>query len=138
MTKDLRLALVVNPELPLGLLANTTAAISIGMGTRMPDLGDRRLSDAKGTEFDSSSNLPVPVLQASDEQLRQILTKASGQIDKGSVVAFPAFARKLHAYEDYLTALPEKDLSAEAIDGIGLAGPAKWVRSLTGSLKLLR
>lgn len=26
----------------------------------------------------------------------------------------------------------------DPIDGLGLAGPAKWVRSLTGTLKLLR
>ena len=51
---------------------------------------------------------------------------------------FPAFARSLHLYADYEAAFPDRDLSEETIDGLGLAGPAKWVRSLTGSLKLLR
>jgi hypothetical protein len=54
------------------------------------------------------------------------------------VVPFPAFARSLHAYAEYEAAFPGRDLGEEAIDGLGLAGPAKWVKSLTGSLKLLR
>ncbi len=32
MTQDLRLAIVVNPDLPLGLIANTAGAIAIGLG----------------------------------------------------------------------------------------------------------
>src|SRR5688572_3086288 len=34
MTQDLRLAIVVNPDLPLGLIANTAGAIAIGLGAR--------------------------------------------------------------------------------------------------------
>jgi hypothetical protein len=30
------------------------------------------------------------------------------------------------------------DIATETIEGLGLAGPEKWVKSLTGSLKLLR
>ncbi len=55
-----------------------------------------------------------------------------------AVVPFPAFARALHRYADYEAGLPGRDLAEEAIDGLGLAGPAKWIRSLSGSLKLLR
>ena len=31
-----------------------------------------------------------------------------------------------------------RDIATETIEGLGLAGPEKWVKSLTGSLKLLR
>jgi hypothetical protein len=54
------------------------------------------------------------------------------------IVAFPQFARAIHRFADYRALFPSRDLGAEVIDGIGLAGPEKWVRSLTGSLKLLR
>jgi hypothetical protein len=39
---------------------------------------------------------------------------------------------------DYAALVPTLDLPAERIDGIGLAGPGRWVRSLTGALKLFR
>ena len=140
MTQDLRLAIVVNPDLPLGLIANTAGAIAIGLGARLPALAARQLTDRHDRTIDISSNQPVPVLQADAEAIRALLLKALARPDEGerAVVPFPAFARSLHAYAEYEAAFPGRDLGEEAIDGLGLAGPAKWVKSLTGSLKLLR
>jgi len=85
-----------------------------------------------------SSNRPVPILQADAATLGQLLQRAlEGERDR-VVVPFPAFARALHDFADYEAAFPGRDLSQEVIDGIGLGGPSKWVRSLTGALKLLR
>lgn len=142
MTQDLRLAIVVNPDLPLGLIANTAGAIAIGLGARLPALAARQLTDRHDRTIDISSNQPVPVLQADAAAIRALLLKALSQPGEGAgeraVVPFPAFARSLHAYAEYEAAFPGRDLGEEPIDGLGLAGPAKWVKSLTGSLKLLR
>ncbi|GLU28380.1 MULTISPECIES: DUF2000 domain-containing protein [Brucella/Ochrobactrum group] len=138
MHEDLRLAIVVNPELPLGLLANTVGAISIGLGAKLPLVAARQLIDKNGVAIDISSDRPVPILQADAETLRSIALKAVGFEERQAVVVFPAFARSLHVYAEYEAAFPEKELASEAIDGLGIAGPSKWVRSLTGSLKLLR
>jgi hypothetical protein len=98
------------------------------------------LTDRHDRTIDISSNQPVPVLQADAAAIRALLLKALARPDEGerAVVPFPAFARSLHAYAEYEAAFPGRDLGEEAIDGLGLAGPAKWVKSLTGSLKLLR
>lgn len=138
MPEDLCLAIIVNPELPLGLIANTTGAIAIGMGARLPSLAARGLTDRGSRTIDISSNRPVPILQADAGTIRALMLKALPRQGERAVVPFPAFARALHDYAEYETAFPERDLSEETIDGLGLAGPSKWVRSLTGSLKLLR
>jgi hypothetical protein len=135
---DLRLAIVVNPALPLGLIANTAGAIAVGLGAKLPDLAARQLTDRGRRTVDISSSQPVPILQADGEAIRALTLKALAQPGERAVVPFPAFARSLHLYADYEAAFPDRDLSEETIDGLGLAGPAKWVRSLTGSLKLLR
>lgn len=139
MTEDLRLAIVVNPQLPQGLLANTVGAVAIGIGAKLPVLAARQLEDGRGRRIDVSSTLPVPILQADDETLRRLMLKAlDGAGPVSAVVPFPAFARALHVYADYESSMPERDLGEEKIDGLGIAGPAKWVKSLTGALKLLR
>lgn len=138
MMDDIRLAIIVNPALPLGLLANTVGAISIGLGASMPQLAARRLTDRENRTIDISSNQPVPILQADNETIRPLLLRALAQPEGRAIVPFPAFARALHDYRDYEATFPGRDLAEEAIDGLGLAGPSKWVRSLTGSLKLLR
>jgi len=138
MHEDLRLAIIVNPELPLGLLTNTVGAISIGLGAKLPFIAARQLVDKTGLAIDISSDRPVPILQADAETIRAIALKAAGFEERQAVVAFPAFARSLHVYAEYEAAFPEKELATEVIDGLGIAGPSKWVRSLTGNLKLLR
>jgi len=138
MQPDHRVAIIVNPELPLGLLANTVGAIGIGLGARMPWLGNRPLTDAEGRVIDDSSILPVPILQASGEAIHALMLKAMPRGEDGALVVFPAFSRSLHDYQEYEAQLPGKRLADEVIDGVGLCGPAKWVKSLTGSLRLLR
>jgi hypothetical protein len=138
MSEDIRLAIVVNPALPIGLVANTVSAISVGLGARLPQLAGQTLADREGRAIDTSSRQPVPILAADAEMIGALLLRALGRSDDRAIVPFPAFARSLHDYREYETAFPNCDLSQEAIDGLGLAGPAKWVRSLTGSLKLLR
>ena len=138
MDQDLRIAIIVNPELPLGLIANTASAIAIGLGARLPALGNPPLTDSDRKVLDTSSNRPVPVLQAPPDVIAVAMRRALPIPDNAAVVPFPAFARALHDFNEYLEVFPEKTLDSEVIDGLGLAGPSQWVRSLTGSLKLLR
>jgi hypothetical protein len=136
--EELRVAVIVNPHLPIGLMANTIGAVSIGLGAKLQGLGGHRLTDLRGRTIDVSSNRPVPILQATAEEIARLLLKAISQADDRTVVPFPSFARSLHDYADYEAVFPGHDLAEEIIDGLGIAGPAKWVKSLTGSLKLLR
>jgi hypothetical protein len=138
MTVTERVAIVVDPELPAGLLANTVALIAIGLGAAQPRLGGTVLSDRNGCSISNSSSLPVPVLYALPDLLKDILLKALHTTEAGVVVAFPRFARRIHCFEEYRSVFPEHDLAAEVIEGLGVHGPAQWVRSLTGSLGLLR
>ena len=135
---EIRLAIVVDPALPLGVLANTVAALGIGIGAAGEQLGRTLLKDAQGRTVTTSSNRPVPILQADVAALGALLLRALAAPDAGIVVPFPRFARSLHDFAAYTAEFPRHDLETTAIEGLGLAGPQKWVRSLTGSLKLLR
>jgi hypothetical protein len=133
-----RIAIVVDPSLPLGLIANTVATIGIGIGAVERDFGDVSLTDVAERTVKTSATRPVPILQASASEIASLLLKALPAPEGAIVVPFPRFARSLHAFSDYQAQFPERDLAAETIEGLGLAGAERWVRSLTGSLKLLR
>lgn len=133
-----RSVIVVDPALGLGFLANTVATIGIGLGAALPGLGNTVLTDAHGRSIHNSANRPVPILQGEPDVIRAILLKAMPTPAEARLVAFPRFARSLHAFTDYEAQFPSRDLANEAIEGLGLAGPEKWIKSLTGSLKLLR
>ena len=133
-----RIAIVVDPTLPLGLLANTVATIAVGIGAAHPSFGNTVLTDTVGRSVHNSADRPVPILQAAPDVICTILLKALPTPIDGRVIPFPEFARSLHAFADYQTQFPARDLATERIVGLGLAGPVKWVKSLTGNLKLLR
>jgi len=135
---DKRIAIIVDPALGLGFLANTVATIAIGMGAAMPGYGDTTLKDVDGRAVKNSADRPVPILQAPADTIRSRLLRAVPVPAGAIVVPFPQFARSLHAFADYQAQFPSRDLASETIEGLGLAGPEKWVKSLTGSLKLLR
>ena len=135
---DIRLALIVDPSQPPGLLANTAAVISVGLGAADPSLGAVPLVDRRGRASASIANRPIPVLQPDATGLAALLARALPAPPGATVVAFPRFGRSLHVFDDYRALFPSRDLSEEPVEGIGVAGPARWVKSLTGSLKLLR
>ena len=139
ITSDLRVAVIVAPDMPLGLVANSVGVIALGLGARCPELADSALADVSGRQFGSICNRPMPILQADPATIREVMLKAfAGRQDGAAIVPFPAFARSIHVFADYEKALGTRSLDEEEIDGLGLAGPSSWVKSLTGSLKLLR
>lgn len=135
---SLRVAIVIDPDQPLGVLANTAAVLAAGLAAAAPALGGRTLVDSTGRAFMSSADRPIPILQASAETLSGLLGKAAGAPQGANVVPFPQFAQTIHDFATYANVFACRDLGSEPLLGIGIAGPDKWVRSLTGSLKLLR
>ena len=135
---DLRLAIVVSPDQSIGYLANTVATIAAGIGAVHPGIGNVTLTDGEGVSIMNSADRPVPILQADSAQMLTIAESAHKHSTGLTLVAFPEFARKLHSFKDYKDEFPQRSLSNEALSGVGLCGPVKAVKSLTGSLKLLR
>lgn len=135
---DWRLAIVVSPDQPIGFLANTVATIAVGLGAAHPGLGNVRLRDREDKAILSSADRPVPILQADSAQMFAILEKAQTKGQELKLVVFPEFARKLHSFDEYEVEFPNRSLRNEPLSGLGLCGCARSVKSLTGSLKLLR
>lgn len=128
---------VVDAGLPRGVLANTVAAISIGLGASSPTSGRTPLEDCGHQRVHSVSSRGVPVLGAGQSVLGDVLRRALPAPDDGIVVPFPLFARRIPTFEEYRASLAERHLEDEPLAGLGLLGPRRWVRSLTGSLGLL-
>jgi hypothetical protein len=135
---DLRLAVVVDPNLPPGLLANTVAVVAAGLGAACPGIGGVTMRDGDGRRFSNSADRPIAVLQADGAGLAALFARLQDVPEGAVTVVFPCFARTLHAFADYAETLPSRHVAKEPLEGIGLCGPGRWVKSLTGSMKLLR
>lgn len=137
--QDSKLAIVVDAGLPPGLAANTAAVLALTLGQRVPSIIGPDLHDAGGGVHAGITTVPIPILVAGGDAVRQLRSRAAAQAGAGLlVVDFTDCAQRTRTYDDYarlLEAAAEDDI---AYLGVAVHGPRKLVQRLTGSLPLLR
>lgn len=134
-----KVAVVVDGSLPPGLAANTAAVLTLSLGRRVESLIGPDLKDGDGSTHAGITTMPIPILTAAAEQVKQIRNSAvrdSG--DELLVVDFTDCAQRTRTYDDYAELLEQATDDGITYLGVALYGPRKPVQRLTGSLPLLR
>lgn len=134
-----KFVIVIDEELPLGIIANTAAIIGITLDKEMPETVGESVLDKNNYSHLGIIEFPVPILKADKEKIKEIRTKLYDEKFKDVVtVDFSDVAQSCKTYEEFIGKIKlvdEKDLT---YFGIGMCGPKKLVNKLTGSLPLLR
>ena len=136
---DNKITIVVDAELPAGLAANTAAVLALTLGHQIESLMGPEVKDGDGNTHPGITTVPMPILTADKDKVKQIRSSAADQRDVGLfIVDFTDCAQQTRTYDDYtrrLEVAAEKDMTYL---GIALHGPRKPIQRLTGSLPLLR
>jgi len=128
-------AIVIDPSLPLGFLANGVACISSGIFLK----GDELVGPAvKGeqVDFPPITKIPILILKPGDKSLLELCKKAKTLDLK--YIPFTKEAQGTTNYEDYAKSVEGKPLEDLTLLGLGVVGSPKVVNSLVGSLPMLR
>lgn len=136
----MKIVMVINQELPLGLVANTAAVLGISLSKMFPqEIVGCDIQDASGNVHRGITAQTIPVLGASREQIKDIRDKTfDNAYSDITVIDFSEVAQRCLEYDNYirmLSCLPSSDIYYL---GICLYGPNKQVNKLTGSIGLLR
>ena len=131
--------MVLDENLPLGLLANTAAILGITLGKHMPEAVGADVFDGSGKAHLGIITFPVPILRDDAEQIRAIRETLYG-VDYQDVIVvdFSDVAQCCKNYGEYIGKAAQADENEWRYFGIGLCGPKKQVSKLTGSMPLLR
>lgn len=134
---QVKCVMVLDEELPAGLLANTASILALTLGRRLDSIIGPDVKDGSGSVHVGITTIPIPILKANDEVLRDIRMKAEEAEDL-LVVDVTDAAQMAKTYEDYtrkIAAIPSEGLKYL---GVALYGSKKPVNKLTGSLPLLK
>jgi hypothetical protein len=133
-----KVVVILDEYLGPGLAANTASVLSVSLGNHLREaiLGPA-LTDASGEKHAPITNIPIPILQASEDDLRSLASNARETHDLYMVDVTDA-AQSTKTYDDYTAKLGRTEHDDLSYLGIALCGPKKMVNKLAGSLGLFR
>lgn len=138
-TENKKCVMVLDQDLPVGILANTAGIMGITLGKYIPETVGDNVRDKSGKDHLGIITIPVPVLKAEKERIRKIREKLyEPEFADLVVVDFSDVAQCCNVYEDYIENAADVREEDFTYYGIGICGAKKLVNKLTGNLPLLR
>lgn len=131
---NFKCVMVVDDQLPIGMIANTVSILGCALGKRHPEINGEDLQNLDKQFFPDLIKLPV--LAANSDQLREL--KESITKDELEVISFTDAAQQAPTYEDYRQALVNKTDQQLKFLGLCIFGKIKRVNHYTGNLPTLK
>ena len=131
--------IVVDENLPLGVIANTAAILGITMGMKMPDVVGNDVLDLEVNPHMGIIQFLVPILKGNTKILNKLRTKLfEMQFSELTVVDFSDLAQGCKTYNEFTHKMANTSESRLNYIGIAVCGNKKQINKLTGSMPLLR
>lgn len=136
---NMKCVMVIDSELPTGLIANTAAILGITLGKHIPEQVGDNVVDASDKTHLGIITIPVAILNGDKSILKDLRARLYSQEFDDLVVAdFSDVAQGCNVYGEYIAkaaAVQERD---HTYLGIAIYGSKKKVNKLTGFMPLLR
>jgi hypothetical protein len=132
-----KVVIVLDPELPTGLLTNAAAVLAFSVAHRVADGVGPCLEDADGGVHPGITNLPIPILACPGPRLGELRGRAQAAAGV-ACVDFSQVAQRAKRYDEYEAALKATPGAGLSYLGLCIYGEPAAVRRLTGDLKLTR
>ena len=127
--------MVINAELPLGLIANTAGILGVTLGKNGAADCWRGCDGSNRQSPSGVVGIPVPILSVSKEKLKTIREQLyQPEFSELTVVDFSDIAQSCKNYPEYIEKIANVTEEEITYFGIGIYGPKKRVNKLTGDL----
>lgn len=131
--------MIIDEDLPLGIIANTAAILGITLGKERPGLVGTDVTDQSGRIHPGIIEFPVPVLKGSAPVIRRLRERLyEPDFDELTVVDFSDLAQGCKTYGEFTEKMARAAEDNLRYLGIAVCGAKKKVNRLTGSMGLLR
>lgn len=135
---NLKAVIIVDEELPSGVITNTAAILGMSLGKKYPEIVGRNLINKDKEIHEGITIIGLPILSADKEKLKSIRDNAKqfeNQIFEVNVLNLTRSTRSYEEYAEKLEQISNQDLEYQ---GILLYGEKKAINKLTGNLSLFK
>lgn len=131
--------MIIDENLPLGIIANTAAIMGITLGKAIPEVVGSNVTDRSGNTHLGIIEFPVPVLKGNAEIIKDIREKLyQAEYSELTVADFSDLAQGCKGYDEFVRKMGQVQEKSLKYLGIAICGSKKKVNKLTGSMGLLR
>ncbi|WP_371381190.1 DUF2000 domain-containing protein [Sporomusa aerivorans] len=136
----MKLVMVIDKELPLGMIANTAAVLGISLSKMFQkDIVGPDVEDADGNTHIGITAQTIPILGGGREQIKELRDRLfDTAFADVTTIDFSEVAQRSLEYADYTGVLSRLSGPDLYYLGVCLYGPKKKVNKLTGNIALLR
>lgn len=128
-------AIIINPDLPIGYLANAVACIASGIFLNGNDLVGPEIK-GQNVSYIPITKIPILLLKPGTKSLLELCKQA--QTLHLKYMAFTKEAQSTTDYEAYTNSVSGLPLESVTLLGLGVVGEDNIVNSLVGNLPMLR
>lgn len=130
--------IVIDPELPIGVIANTAAILSMNIGKIMPEIIGAGHKDHAGDYHHGITTMPIPILKGSNKLLKEMRQIVKAHEPNLTVIDLITATQRTKSYADYVHQYQTTPIEQLEYLGLALCGEIKIVNKYTGSLGLLK
>lgn len=139
--KDLppkKYVIVIDHSLPVGVIANTAAVLSINLGKIIPEIVGQGHKDNKGDYHHGITTMAIPILKSSGQLLKEMRQAVKAYEPELIVIDLITATQITKSYADYVCQYENTPIEQLEYQGLALYGEMKVVNKFTGSLGLLK
>lgn len=131
--------LIIDDSQKAGVLANIASVLSISLGNLSTDMVGHDVYDKQGGRHPGITQLPIPILGASRDKIKEIRQMLlSKEIPGMVVVDFTTIAQQSKTYDEYEKSIGNADDNDINYIGIGVYGEKKAINKATGNLRSIK
>ena len=134
---EYKCVIVIDENLPTGIIANSSAALSMSIGKTHPELVGHDLIDNEGNHHKGITQIAIPILKGGNK-LHTMRRAVREHEDDLTIIDLIDATSTTVSYAEYAQKMQETPIQNLVYYGIALYGKKKIINKLTGSLGLLR
>lgn len=136
---NVKCVMVIDSELPIGIIANASAILGITLGKHIPEQVGNDILDATGKTHLGIITIPVAMLKGDKNILRDLRQRLyTSEFSDLVVVDFSDVAQSCNVYSEYISKAASVPEQEHTYLEIAIYGSKKKVNKLTGFMPLLK